>query len=92
MAFKEISIDEIPAHDTSKQGSYPRCRPTLDLIDFMRSDAQACELDTTGYANASKARYPVLQYIRRNGLNCTALVRNNRLFAVKTSAVKKEEN
>lgn len=82
MAFKEISVDEIPDRSKGK-GNRPRIRPTLDLIDFMRSDAQACELDISGYANASKARYPVLQYIRRNGLDCTVLVRNNRLFAIK---------
>ena len=91
MAFKEISIDEIPER-INGSGRPPQCRPTLDLIAFMRSDAQACELDTSGYATASRARYPVLQYIRRNGLNCTVLVRESRLFAVKTPAVKKEEH
>ena len=91
MAFKEISIDEIPDR-ISGSGRPPQCHPTLDLIAFMRSDAQACELDASGYATANKARYPVLQYIRRNGLDCTVLVRENRLFAIKTSAVKKEEH
>lgn len=80
MAFKEISITDIPKQRRAGKKQHPLSQ---DVSDFMRSSAYACELDLAKYENVKSAISTVRQYVYRKRFNCRVMVRDNRMFLVK---------
>lgn len=80
MAFKEISITDIPGRSC---GGRTPCHLSQDISDFMRSGAYACELDVAKHGNVKSAIATVRQYVCRKRLNCHVVVRDKRIFLVK---------
>lgn len=80
MSIKRVSA--LP-EKLSGLGGRKHGRITRDIIEFMDSDMQICELSTDGYKNVSTVESSAHRSAAMLGRHVTVCRRNNRVFLVK---------